>query len=119
MGPTMPHEAGAMDAQDAVGQGNQGKRFAGPEYKRLLEAARKSLERTGGDLTRTITVKTPDDKERKAIIGVTGQYRPEGVAMLAVRLADLDESVREAGGLSLRELLELLGPPLRDRPADR
>jgi uncharacterized protein (TIGR02679 family) len=85
----------------------------------LLEAARKSLERTGGDLTRTVTVKTPDDKERKAIIGVTGQYRPEGVAMLAVRLADLDKTVREGGGFSLRQLLERLGPPLRDRPADR
>jgi uncharacterized protein (TIGR02679 family) len=93
-------------------------RFAGSEYTRLLEAARRSLERTGSDLTRTVTVKTPSDKERKAIIGITGQYRPEGAAVLAVRLADLDKSVREVDGLSLRELLEHTGPALRDSPAD-
>ncbi len=36
-----------------------------------------------------------------------------------MRLADLDESVREATGSGLTELLEKLGPPLRDLPADR
>ncbi len=46
----------AMDARSAVA------RYAGPEYRRLLDAARRSLERTGGDLTRTVTVKTPDDR---------------------------------------------------------
>jgi uncharacterized protein (TIGR02679 family) len=102
-----------------VVSGDGAVRFAGPEYKRLLDAARQSLERTGVDLTRTVTVKSPDDKERKAIIGITGQHRPESVAMLAVRLADLDDCVREATGRGLRELLEDIGPPLRDRPADR
>jgi uncharacterized protein (TIGR02679 family) len=95
------------------------KRFTGPEYKRLLDAARKSLERTGGDLTRTVTVKIPDDRERRAIIGITGQYRPEGVSVLAVRLTDLDQTVRDAAGCGLTRLLEILGPPLRDRPAER
>ncbi|HTR94681.1 MAG TPA: TIGR02679 family protein [Trebonia sp.] len=93
--------------------------YAGSDYRRLLDAARKSLERTGGDLTRTVTVKTPDDKERRAIIGITGQYRPEGVSVLAVRLADLDRAIREASGHGLIELLEQLGPALRDRPAER
>jgi uncharacterized protein (TIGR02679 family) len=93
--------------------------YAGADYRRLLDAARKSLERTGGDLTRTVTVKTPDDKERRAIIGITGQYRPEGVSVLAVRLADLDHAIREASGHGLIELLEQLGPALRDRPAER
>jgi uncharacterized protein (TIGR02679 family) len=94
-------------------------RYAGPEYKRLFDAARGSLERTGGDLTRTITVKTPDDHERRAIIGITGQYRPEGVSVLAVRLADVDRAVREATGQGLADLLERLGPRLKDRPAER
>jgi uncharacterized protein (TIGR02679 family) len=94
-------------------------RYAGPEFRRLLDAARRSLERTGGDLTRTVTVKTPDERERRAIIGVTGQYRPEGVGVLAVRLGDLDRAVREATGQTLRELLERIGPPLKDRPAER
>jgi uncharacterized protein (TIGR02679 family) len=94
-------------------------KYAGPEYKRLLDAARRSLERTGGDLTRTVTVKTPDDRERRAIIGITGQYRPEGVSVLAVRLADFDQAVREVTGHGLASLLERLGPPLKDRPAER
>ncbi len=109
----MPHEDAAKDARAAAA------RYARPEYKRLLDAARRSLERTGGDLTRMVTVKTPDDRERRAIIGITGQYRPEGVSVLAVRLADLDKAVREAAGHGLAELLERLGPPLKDRPAER
>jgi uncharacterized protein (TIGR02679 family) len=93
--------------------------YSGPDCRRLLDAARKSLERTSGDLTRTVTVKTPDDRERRAIIEITGQYRPEGVSVLVVRLADLDRAIREASGQGLIELLERLGPPLRDRPAER
>jgi uncharacterized protein (TIGR02679 family) len=109
----MPYED-AKGGRDAASE-----RYVGPEYRRLLDAARRSLERTGGDLTRTVTVKSPDDRERRAIIGITGQYRPEGVSMLAVRLTDFDESVREATGSGLGGLLERLGPPLKDRPAER
>jgi uncharacterized protein (TIGR02679 family) len=94
-------------------------RYAAPEYRRLLDAARRSLERTGGSLSATVTVKQPDDAERKAIIGITGQYRPEGAIQIAVRLADLDAAVREATGGGLRDLLERIGPPVKDRPADR
>lgn len=108
----MSNEDAAKDARVAV-------RYAGPEYRRLLDAARRSLERTGGDLTRTVTVKTPDDRERRAIIGITGQYRPEGIGVLAVRLADLDHAIHEATGQGLTQLLERLGPPLKDRPAER
>ena len=110
----MPNGDAAKEGRDTAAA-----RYTGPEYKRLLDAARRSLERTGGDLTRTVTIKTPDDRERRAIIGVTGQYRPEGVSMLAVRLADLDLAVHEATGQSLAQLLERLGPPLKDRPAER
>jgi uncharacterized protein (TIGR02679 family) len=94
-------------------------RYAGPEYRRLLDAARRSLERTGGNLSAAVTVKQPDDAERRAIIGITGQYRPEGSAQIAVRLADLDAAVRETTGEGLVDLLERIGPPLKDRPADR
>ena len=109
----MPNEDVANEGKDAAA------RYAGPEYRRLLDAARRSLERTGGDLTRTVTVKSPDDRERRAIIGITGQYRPEGVGVLAVRLTDLDYAVRETTGQDLAQLLERLGPPLKDRPAER
>jgi uncharacterized protein (TIGR02679 family) len=94
-------------------------RYAGPDYRRLLDAARRSLERTGGSLSATVTVKQPDDAERKAIIGITGQYRPEGAIQIAVRLADLDAAVRETTGGGLVVLLERIGPPVKDRPADR
>jgi uncharacterized protein (TIGR02679 family) len=94
-------------------------RYAAPEYRRLLDAARRSLERTGGSLSATVTVKQPDDAERKVIIGITGQYRPEGAIQIAVRLADLDAAVRESTGGGLRDLLERIGPPVKDRPADR
>jgi uncharacterized protein (TIGR02679 family) len=109
----MPNEDAARDARRAAA------RYAGFEYRRLLDTARRSLERTGGDLTRTVTVKTPDDRERRAIIEITGQYRPEGVSVLVVRLADLDQAVREVTGQGLIQLLERLGPPLKDRPAER
>ncbi|MBV9448428.1 MAG: TIGR02679 family protein [Streptosporangiaceae bacterium] len=92
--------------------------FEAPEYRRLLRAARRSLERTGGDLDGSVSVSSPDDAERKAIIGVTGQYRPAGTARLTVRLAELDAAVREAAGRGLPELLAELGGPLRDRPAE-
>jgi uncharacterized protein (TIGR02679 family) len=95
------------------------KQFDGSEYRRLLTAARRSLERTGGDLTGTISVKNPDDAERKAIIGITGKHRDAGVAQITVRLADLDAAVREATGHGLREVLERVGPPLRNLPGDR
>ena len=94
-------------------------RYSGPEYVRLLAAARRSLERTGGSLSATVTVNHPDDAERKAIIGITGQYRAEGSAQIGVRLADLNQAIRESTGAGLIELLERIGPPLKDRPADR
>jgi uncharacterized protein (TIGR02679 family) len=111
--------SGKANARISGKASDKSQRYAGPEYKRLLDAARRSLERTGGDLTRTVTVKSPDDKERRAIIGITGQYRPEGVSVLAVRLGDLDRAVHEATGHGLTNLLEGLGPPLKDRPAER
>src|ERR1700761_3174107 len=99
----MPNEDAAKEARPAAA------RYAGPEYRRLLDAARRSRERTGGDLTRTVTVKTPDDRERRAIIAITGQYRPEGVSVLVVRLADVDRVVHEDTGQGLPQLLEGLG----------
>ncbi len=93
--------------------------YDGPEYRRLLERARRSLERTGGDLSGSVSLSQPGDAERKAIIGITGQYRDTGTTRIAVRLADLDRAVRESTGRGLRELLAEQGGPLRDRPAER
>jgi uncharacterized protein (TIGR02679 family) len=93
--------------------------YQAAEYRRLLAAARRSLERSGGGLAGSVGVSHPTDGERKAIIGITGQYRDLRTARLTVRLTDLDASVREATGRSLPELLADLGGPLRNRPAER
>jgi len=93
--------------------------YQGADYQRLLAAARRSLERSGGELTGTVSLSRPTDAERKAIIGITGQYRYAQAARISVRLADLDSAVRETTGRGLRELLAELGGPLRDRPAER
>ena len=75
--------------------------YDGPEYRRLLNAARRSLERTGGDLSGSVSLSHPDDAERKAIIGITGQYRDTRTNRVTVRLADLDHAVRETTGRGL------------------
>ena len=90
-----------------------------PEFRRLLRQARRSLERTGGDLSGSVSLSHPDDAERKAIIGITGQYRHARANRIGVRLADLDRAVRESTGRGLPELLAELGGGLRDRPAER
>jgi len=90
-----------------------------PEFRRLLRQARRSLERSGGDLSGSVSLSHPDDAERKAIIGITGQYRHARANRIGVRLADLDRAVHESTGRGLPELLAELGGPLRDRPAER
>lgn len=89
-----------------------------PGWRRLLTAARRSLERTGGRLDATVTLTTPTDDERLVVIGITGTHRPATVARLSVRLAEVDEHLRAAHGVGLAEVLTAAAP-LRDRPADR
>jgi uncharacterized protein (TIGR02679 family) len=110
---------GVASGTPGVGGGALGvDRYRGPEYRRLLAAARRSLERTGGGLNGRISVADPDDAERKAIIGITGVHQPAGTKRLTLPLADLDAAVRRATGLGLAALLAALGGPLRDRPAE-
>lgn len=94
------------------------RRYAGPEYRRLLAAARSSLERTGGALAGRVSVRDPDDAERKAVIGITGVHISAGTKRMTVMLATLDAAVRRGAGCGLAELLAALGGPLRDRPAE-
>ena len=116
--------SGGADRYGGPGPGGGGlaaasvDRYQGPEYRRLLAAARRSLERTGGALTGRITVADPDDAERKAIIGITGVHQPAGTRRLTVSLAALDEAVTRGAGCGLVPLLTALGGPLRDRPAE-
>ena len=93
-------------------------RYRGPEYSRLMAAARRSLERTGGELTGRISVAQPDEAERRVIIGITGVHQPAGTKRLTVQLAELDGALRRGTGLGLQAVLAALGGPLRDRPAE-
>ena len=99
------------------GAGRAGvERYRGPEYRRLLTAARRSLERTGGSWTGRISVADPDDAERKAIIGITGVHQPAGTRRLTVSLEALAAAVgpprdRLRAGV---DLLTELGGPLRE-----
>jgi uncharacterized protein (TIGR02679 family) len=90
-----------------------------PAWRRLLEAARRSLERTGGSLAGAVSLISPSDAERRTAIGITGVHRPAGVTRLTVRLTDLDEHLRAAHGHGLTAVLTLVLGPVRDRPGER
>lgn len=93
-------------------------RYRDPAFRRLLDRARRSLESTGGDLGRTIGVTEPTEAERKAISGITGKYHRPGIRRVEIPLRDLDAAVQASAGLTLPALLEEIGPPLRNRPAE-
>ncbi len=88
-----------------------------PGWRRLLAAARRSLERSGGRLDTTVTLSTPTEDERLVIIGITGTHRSAAAARLSIRLSDLDEHLRAAQGIGLIEVLTTTAP-LRNRPSD-
>jgi uncharacterized protein (TIGR02679 family) len=94
-------------------------RYADPSRERLMAAARRSLEASGGALNRSITLAEPTDVERTLVIGMTGNYRQPGSARLTINLTELDRAIRTDTGLGLIAVLERLGPPLRNRPAER
>lgn len=85
---------------------------------RLLQAAHRRLEATGGDMSRaTVVVSTPTDDERLAcdrIMGTRSRGRD-----LRVPIARLDAVLHERTGASLEILVEAAVGPLRDRPAER
>jgi uncharacterized protein (TIGR02679 family) len=90
-----------------------------PGWERLLTAARRSLERTGGRLDGRIGLAEPTDAERRVVIGLTGRHRPPGTARLTITLAEIDAGLRRTHGEPLADLLNRTGPTLRDRPAER
>jgi uncharacterized protein (TIGR02679 family) len=91
-----------------------------PDWARLLVAARRSLERTGGSLDGTVTLARPTDAERRIVIGVTGVHRSAAASRIAVRLGELDAYLSQAFGRGLALVLQDPdGAPLRDRPGER
>ncbi|ACU74358.1 conserved hypothetical protein [Catenulispora acidiphila DSM 44928] len=94
-------------------------RYHNPEYRRLWKAARGSLERSGGVLTGSVSIVSPSEDERAAVIGLTRSHRSANSARVTVRMTELDEAVRRTTRLSLAEALTILGGPLRNKPAER
>ncbi len=90
----------------------------GAAWTRLLCAARRRLERTGGRLDGRIGLAAATDEERRVVIGLTGQHRAPGTTRLSVSLGELDAGLRQVRGEGLLELLTRLGGPLRNRPAE-
>ncbi|GIJ27455.1 hypothetical protein Vqi01_26170 [Micromonospora qiuiae] len=88
-----------------------------PGWRRLLAAARRSLERNGGRLDGTVSLQSPSDDERIVIIGITDAHRFAGSTRLTVRLADVDDQLRAVHGVGLRDLLTA-SVPLRSRPTE-
>ncbi|WP_328398181.1 DUF2399 domain-containing protein [Streptomyces sp. NBC_00390] len=91
----------------------------GEGWTRLLAAARRRLERTGGALDGDIGLAAPSEAERRTVIGITGRYRPETAKRLAVPLRELDGYLYDRFGTGLLTTLGRLHGPLRDRPAER
>ncbi|WP_238448618.1 TIGR02679 family protein [Micromonospora sp. 4G55] len=100
-----------------AGHGASAELIEQPGWRRLLAAARRSLERTGGQLDATVTLAAPTDDERLVIIGITGTHRSAAAARLSVRLTEVDEHLRAAHGVGLADVLTVTAP-LRNRPAD-
>ncbi|WP_319463581.1 TIGR02679 family protein [Micromonospora sp. RTP1Z1] len=99
------------------GYGSPAELVEQPGWRRLLTAARRSLERTGGRLDAAVTLAAPTDDERLVIIGITGTHRSAAAARLSVRLTEVDEHLRAAHGVGLADVLTATAP-LRNRPAD-
>jgi uncharacterized protein (TIGR02679 family) len=91
----------------------------GEGWTRLLAAARRKLERSGGLLNGSIGLTGPSEAERRVVIGITGSYRPETVKRLTVELFELDDALSEMYGMGLLKALARLDGPVRDRPAER
>ncbi|MFI6356782.1 TIGR02679 family protein [Streptomyces sp. NPDC050743] len=106
-----------MSAERREGHGYD--ELRGEGWTRLLAAARRRLERTGGALDGDIGLTAPGEAERRTVIGITGRYRPETVKRLAIPLRDLDGYLYDRYGTGLLQTLGRLHGPLRDRPAER
>jgi len=90
----------------------------GDGWTRLLRAARRRLERTGGRLDGKIGLSAPTDDERRVVIGLTGRHRAPSAGRLTISVDELDAGLRRSHGEGVVEVLTRLGGPVRDRAAE-
>ncbi|ACY15329.1 TIGR02679 family protein [Haliangium ochraceum] len=114
-----------MSAEDDIGRADDKARvrelrqhLGGPEYRKLFAAMRQRLEEAGERAQRT-KLRDLDERERQALADLLGMARVPGEAVV-VDVARLDSVLRNSRlAASLVEVVEALGGPLVDRPAQR
>ena len=94
-------------------------RLGGPEYAPLLRAVRARLEGAGGAPARGVTLVGLGEAEGRAVADLFG-WRTVPDGRIRVSLAELDARLRESAvAAGLVEVIEAMGGPLADRPAER
>src|SRR5262245_46562119 len=88
-----------------------------PALARLMAAARRSLERTGGDLSRAIGLTQLTDAERRAVGGLLGRHIAPGTKRIEINLEQVDTRLRALSGQGLADTLGR-DKPLTNRPAE-
>lgn len=86
-----------------------------PALQRLLTAARRSLERTGHDVTASVGLTQLSDTERKAISGLLGRHIASGTKRVEINLTQLDARIQARSGATLIDALQKI-KPLRHLP---
>jgi uncharacterized protein (TIGR02679 family) len=81
----------------------------GEEWRRLLAAARRRLDKTGGEVAGSVVLADPSGAELRLVERISG--RAAETNRPAVTLTALDAALREAYGVGLREALARLDRP--------
>jgi uncharacterized protein (TIGR02679 family) len=81
----------------------------GEDWRRLLAAARRRLDRTGGEVTGSVALAYPSEEELRVVERVTGRGEPP--SRPGVSLTELDAALRGAYGVGLRRALAWLDRP--------
>lgn len=93
--------------------------FDRPELHRLFAAVRDRLARAGSAPAHSVLLKNMDEAERRMLAEVHGWSRIPG-SDVRIDLARLDVALRESrAATGLRNVVEALGGPIADRPAER
>ncbi|MCW2943450.1 MAG: hypothetical protein JWR24_167 [Actinoallomurus sp.] len=89
----------------------------GEGWRRLLAAARRRLEKTGGEPIGSVALAYPSDEERRVVQQMTDRPHSALPRRLAVPMAELDGALRRAYGVGLLKALAWLDRP--GHPPDR